>query len=62
MHCELGHPRGCMASTGMMSSPALNNAAVAQPLRDARAIIWAGIAACVRRSVAPGDLHADTDT
>lgn len=62
MQCEPGHPRGCMVSLGVMSAPSPSNAAVAQPLHDARAIVRAGILACVRRGVAMGELRADIDT
>lgn len=62
MQCGPDHPRGCMVSLGVMSAPSLHNAAIARPLHDARALTRAGIADCVRRGVATGELRADTDT
>lgn len=62
MQCGPGHPRGCMISLGVMSSPSPANAAVAGPLRESRAETSAGLLACVQRGAALGDLKADTDT
>ncbi|MCZ2498855.1 TetR family transcriptional regulator [Xylophilus sp. Kf1] len=62
MQCEPGHPRGCMVSLGVMGASSPANAAVAHPLFESRARTSAGIADCVRRGVATGELGADTDT
>lgn len=62
MQCEPDHPRGCMVSLGVMSAPSPANATVARPLRESRARTTAGMAACVQRGVAEGELKTDTDT
>ena len=62
MQCQPGHPRGCMVSLGVMSAPSPANATVAHPLFESRARTSAGIADCVRRGVATGELKTDTDT
>lgn len=61
MQCERGHPKGCMVGLGVMSAPSAENAAVAEPLRRSRERTRAGIAACIGRGVASGELRKDVD-
>ncbi|MFC6335393.1 TetR family transcriptional regulator [Pseudomonas sp. CCM 7891] len=56
MQCERGHPKGCMVALGVMSAPSPENARVTTALTQSRLRTRAGIAACVQRGMAAGQL------
>ncbi|WP_226506867.1 TetR/AcrR family transcriptional regulator [Pseudomonas sp. MWU16-30317] len=61
MQCEADHPKGCLVALGTMSSCSAESAQVSAPLAAARADNRAGIAACIERAIASGELPADTE-
>lgn len=61
MQCERGHPKGCMVTLSVMSAPSPEHAAVTAPLIQSRARTRAGIIACIKRGLAQGELHPETD-
>ncbi|MCC5069225.1 TetR/AcrR family transcriptional regulator [Xanthomonas campestris] len=61
MQCERGHPKGCMVTLGVMSTPSPEFSALSAPLTRSRAHTRAGIRACVDRAIANGSLAADLD-
>ncbi|MFS8423921.1 transcriptional regulator [Xanthomonas campestris] len=61
MQCERGHPKGCMVTLGVMSTPSPEFSALSAPLTRSRAHTRAGIRACVDRAIANGSLAAGLD-
>lgn len=61
MQCEPGHPKGCMVALGIMSTPTLEHAHIAQPLAASRARTLEGFVRCVKRGIATGELSDKTD-
>ncbi|MEK6346004.1 MAG: TetR/AcrR family transcriptional regulator [Burkholderia sp.] len=62
MQCARSHPKGCMVALGSMSACGPDTAAALEPLLASQARTRAGIAACVERGVASGELRTDLDT
>lgn len=61
MQFEEGHPKGCLASLGLMSAPSAEHAEVTAPLTRSRAQTRAGFAACIQRGIDRGELRTDVD-
>ena len=61
MQCERGHPKGCMVGLSVMSAPSEENATLIEPMTRSRGRTRAGIAACIQRGIANGELLPDTD-
>jgi AcrR family transcriptional regulator len=60
MQCESDHPKGCLVALGTLSSCSAESAVISAPLANARAENRAGMAACIERAMASGELPADT--
>ncbi|RMQ42703.1 hypothetical protein ALQ04_200038 [Pseudomonas cichorii] len=58
MQCEPDHPKGCLVALGLMSACSEESKAISEPLARARNLNRAGIAACIERAIATGELPA----
>lgn len=61
MQCEQGHPKGCLVALGLMSGCTEESTVISEPLTRTRAHNRAGIATCIERAIAAGELPAETD-
>jgi AcrR family transcriptional regulator len=60
MQSESDHPKGCLVALGTLSSCSPESALISAPLAHARAQNRAGMAACIERAIASGELPAST--
>jgi AcrR family transcriptional regulator len=60
MQYEPGHPKGCLVALGIMSACSPQSTAICAPLAQARSRNRCGIAACIERGIAQGELPTTT--